>query len=806
MLRCLLFIPTLLLPLCTAARERSLPEERRVTEYNAAPAREHDTAGGLETAREFETTGEFETAGEFGTTGEHDTAGNSAADTLIRVDEVQVTAIKQGLVLRSQPVAASIVGGRAIARGHVDALKDLSQTAPNLHIPDYGSRMTSSIYVRGLGARIDQPVIGLNIDNVPVLNKNDFDMEIADAERIEVLRGPQSTLYGRNTMGGVVNVYTLSPLTYEGVRLLAEYGSGNTCRVRASSYYRATPDLGLAVTGYYTRSDGFFENRATGEPCDWERMGGGRWKMQWRGRRGLKIDNTLSLSVLDEGGYPYAYAGRDLIGEDGKPIIRHGEIRYNDPSAYRRTTVSDGLTIRYDAERFSVSSITSYRYSDDCMTLDQDFLPLSYFTLRQALREHSVTEDVVFRSRGTQRYRWLLGAFGFYRHGRMSAPVHFKKTGIEELIEKNANEHLGPIWGESYTIGADELPLLSDFRNPVCGGALYHESELRLGRWHLTAALRIDVEHTALRYRSRVDMDYTAQKPGEGPVAKTISIDDRHRIAHTFCEVLPKFSALYAFDETRNLYVSVSKGYKAGGFNTQLFSDILSEKLKWRMAGTQYDEPDLMSYEPEQSWNYELGGHFSCMEGAVRGDFALFYIDVRNQQLTVFPEGQSTGRMMTNAGRTRSFGAELSLQVSPWRALDLNVAYGYTNARFVRYDDGKENFRGNYLPYAPQHTLSARATWTHPTGVAWLGDVVLQAGVRCTGDIYWNEANSLRQPFYALTDASVRIEHRHYTIDLWGRNLTGTPYDVFYFKSIGNEFVQRGRPRTFGITLSINID
>ena len=110
--------------------------------------------------------------------------------------------------------------------------------------------------------------------------------------------------------------------------------------------------------------------------------------------------------------------------------------------------------------------------------------------------------------------------------------------------------------------------------------------------------------------------------------------------------------------------------------------------------GTVYDADKVVSYEPEYSWNYEVGGHFSCMEGAVRGDFALFYIDCRDQQLTIFPEGTTTGRMMTNAGRTRSFGGELSLQVSPWQNLDINAAYGYTNAKFVRYNDGKTGLQG----------------------------------------------------------------------------------------------------------------
>ena len=202
------------------------------------------------------------------------------------------------------------------------------------------------------------------------------------------------------------------------------------------------------------------------------------------------------------------------------------------------------------------------------------------------------------------------------------------------------------------------------------------------------------------------------------------------------------------------------------------------------------------------------------MEGAVRGDFALFYIDCRDQQLTVFPPGQTTGRMMTNAGRTRSLGAEAAVQISPWRTFDINLAYGYTDARFVRYettvknDDGdpvRISYKDNRIPYAPQHTLSAGAAWTVPTGVKWLGDLVFQAGVRCAGRIWWNEENTLSQPFYVLTDASVRFEHARYSLSVWGRNLADTGYDVFYFKSIGNEFVQRGRPRTFGITLNINL-
>ncbi len=712
-------------------------------------------------------------------------------DTLIRVDRVEVTAIKQGLVLRDQPVAAAVLSRTRLERTRVAALKDLSESIPNLHLPDYGSRMTSSIYVRGLGARIDQPVMGLNVDNVPVMNKDNYDFDLADVERIEVLRGPQSTLYGRNTMGGVINVYTLSPLSYEGVRFGAEYGSGESWRLRASAYGKAAPGLGLSASLFYTGTGGFFENLATGRKCDRERYGGGRIRLQWAGSGRLRIDNTLSCSSLDQGGYPYA-------------SLLTGEIRYNDPCGYLRTTLSDGLTLRCDAGSFSVASITSYQFSDDEMTLDQDFLPRSFFTLTQARTEHVVTEDLVFRSREEGRYRWLAGLFGFYRHTSMHAPVQFKRDGIDELILP----HIRPE-GMSVAWDDEEFPLDSRFRSSGFGAALYHESTWTAGRWRFTAGLRLDCEQARLRYRSATETGYTATSLDDGtryPVR--IAIDDAGTLRNSFTTLLPKAAVSRSFGPGgRGLfYLSVAKGSKAGGFNTQMFSDVLQQRMMKEMGvGTLYDLDRVVSYKPEKSWNYELGVRTSNARGTLRADAALFYIDCRDQQLTVFPDGTTTGRMMTNAGRTRSFGAEASLAASPWPALDLNLAYGYTHAAFVTFDNGRENFAGKRVPYAPEHTASLAAAWTIPVGRAWMERIVVRASLRGLGQIWWDEQNTIRQPFYTLADASLRFEQRRGSVDLWCRNLADRRYDTFHFVSIGNAFIQRGRPRTFGITLNINL-
>ncbi|WP_147639433.1 TonB-dependent receptor [Alistipes sp.] len=733
---------------------------------------------------------------------------SEAVDTMVTVERVQVTAIKQGLVLRHQPVAASVVGRERIERQGIRSLKDAASLVPNFHMPDYGSRMTSSLYVRGLGARIDQPVVGLNVDNVPYMNKDAYDFDLADIERIEVLRGPQSTLYGRNTMGGVINIYTLSPLTYEGARIGMEYGSGNTWRARASSYFRVAPDVGVSVAAHYGSSDGFYTNDFTGRKCDWERSGGGRFRVQWAVRDGLRIDNTLAFGDLRQGGYAYAFAGRTTDEPlPGEYAPTPGRIAYNDPCSYRRTTLSDGFTVRADLGGCSLSSITSYQYLDDEMVLDQDFLPLSYFTLTQARTEHALTEDVVVRSRDDGVYRWLAGAFGFVRHMRMEAPVTFLKDGIDNLILSHIRSEEIRAWWGTPDSPTDEFLLDSRFRNPSWGAALYHESTLVLGRWRLAAGLRVDYEHGRLDYRSATASDYTTQTVSDGRIyPHRIAIDNDDALRLSFTEVLPRFSAQVRLGAERRstLYASVAKGYKAGGFNTQMFSDVLQQQMMKQMGiGTLGDVADIVTYKPEKSWNYELGSHLENPSGTLRADLALFWIDCRDQQLTVFPDDLGTGRMMTNAGRTRSFGGEASLQAVVARRLEFNAAYGYTNARFVRYDNGQEDFRHRFVPYAPQHTASVQASWAIPAGLRWLDRVVVSAGVSGLGRIWWNERNSLGQPFYLLTECSVRFEHRHYTLDLWVRNLFDTRYDAFYFVSIRNAFVQQGRPRTMGVRLSI---
>ncbi len=720
---------------------------------------------------------------------------NEAAIDTVTLADVSVTAIKQGAAT-DLTTASTVLNKSEVERNGIVTVRGVSDLVPNFFLPDYGSRMTSTIYVRGLGARIDQPSMGLNIDNVPVMCKENYDFDIADIARVEMLRGPQSTLYGRNTMGGLMNVYTLSPMQWQGTRIIAEMASHMTLKVGASHYARINDKLGIAGGIYYTSTNGQYTNQYNGKKCDWERQGTGRLKLVWQTSSSLMLSNTLSASISRQGGYPYEW-------------VETGQIAYNDTCFYRRTSIMDGLTITKRFESWSLSSITSYQYIDDNMTLDQDFTPLPYFTLTQARREHAVTQDVVARGDNSRAYKWLVGAFGFYRRYKMDAPVTFKDTGIKSLIEdhiNSVNPYYPVVWNErSFVLG-------SRFTNPTWGVALYHQSSYDWKRFTFTAGLRLDYEHASLNHHSETHTGYRVMDAATGEVfhSNNIDIDDGGSLSKHFTELLPKFSITYHLptDGESSIYASVSKGYKAGGFNTQMFSDVLQQRLMGIMGiGAAYDINDIVGYKPEKAWNYEIGGHFESVNRRVRGDLALFYIDCRDRQMTIFPDGTTTGRIMTNAGKTCSVGAEASMSVNFTDNLGMNLSYGYCDARFVRYNDGKADYKDKHVPYCPQHTLFAQAFYTYnfKGGSDWTRSITIDASLKGTGEIYWNEANTQRQPFYALLGSSITLAGKHYSLQLWGQNLTGTRYNTFYFVSISHEFLQRGRDRMLGATLRINI-
>lgn len=724
----------------------------------------------------------------------------------INLQEIEVTtSIKENKSIDELPVSANSFTMTQLDNQVVTSTKDLTSFVPNFHLPDYGSQMTSSIYVRGFGARIDQPVVGMIIDNVPILNKNAFDMDIFDLLRAEFLRGPQGTLYGRNTMCGLINLYTLSPFAYQGTRFDIDYSTANTLKIKASTYHKTSDKFAFSVAANGQHTNGYFTNSYDDELCDPSNSITLRSRQLWKVKDSLSLENAISFNLSKQGGYAYGL----ITNED------HHPINYNDECHYNRVSFSDGFILKRRYANFDFSSVTSYQYLDDDMLLDQDFLPTSIFTLNQKQKDHAATEELIFQSKRKEKiWNWKSGMYGFYKHNTMSAPVTFKRGGIDQLILNNANKGIQAAFPtERLDIQEQEFIIHSDFQLPTYAVAGYHQSEFRIGKWNFTAGIRLDYEKAQMTYKNGSDIHYifTLLMNEYEPIRSWME----GKVNKSFFEVLPKISVQYNINEKNHLYAYAAKGYKAGGFNTQIFSDILQNRLKSDimtdlsmkfddMIDANYDTEKAISYDPEYNWTYELGGHFGWIKDQLTTNMALFYIDCRDQQLTVFPAGKNTGRMMTNAGKSRSLGAELSARFVH-ENLELTGTYGYTNAKFVEFNDGNHSYNGNYVPFSPLHNSSLQAQYSFYINKKLIDKIILMADWKGTGKIYWDESNEKVQPFYSLFGTSIILQKEHFRLKGWCKNIGNKEYDTFYFVSMGNQFCQSGKPRQIGVSISYEL-
>lgn len=716
---------------------------------------------------------------------------------------VVTSSVKRESFVSDIPGVSTFLMRRIEERG-IASPKNLSAVVPGLNIPDYGTSMTSTIYVRGLGSRMDNPVIGLYVDDVPIIDKNCYDFSFTDIRRIDFLHGPQGTLYGRNSMLGVLSIETLSPTAYQGTRGTIEYGSASSLSAKLSTYKGR---FGFAAA--YGHTDGFFINEYDGSNCGLSDSFSARARFVG-GVGKASLDNILTVSYIDQTGYPY----RKLMAGELLPVD------YNDKSGYRRFFLMDGFRLKTEWRNWKISSVTSFQTLFDSMDMDQDFTPKSMFTLNQIQEQVAFTQEFIFKPK-THTVWWdsQTGLFAMVKLNKMSAPVRFLKDGIKSLILDNANSGIPQELGR-LNIQEGNFLIYSDFDIALGNVAAYHESYFNTGRWTFTAGLRLDFEASRMRYDSGSDIHFIVSPAMSEYIPFSTKVDGTETVR--YAQLQPKLSVSYDATSERmrskglnmSLLASVSEGYRSGGFNTQIFSDVLQRKMMLGMMeslGVHLDGKgdlsiDGLTYKPEICLNYEIGGKFRMRSAGhiLESFFTAYRVDCRNQQMTVFPYGNGTGRMMANAGRSRSLGVEAEASWM-WKGLSVSFAGSLMDARFVDYDDGRNDWSGNRIPYSPESTLYLRCGHKFLTRGRFLRSVSLNADINRSGRIYWNEAGDISQSPYSLIGADVRLTTSKAELWLRGQNLTGTEYSVFYFKSVGNSFFQAGKPRRFTIGLSINL-
>lgn len=597
---------------------------------------------------------------------------------------LDTVALKPAVAMAVKPAAGVTV--TRLSKTRVEGTenpKELSAFIPGIHLPDYGASLTSSIYVRGFGSRMENPVVGLYIDDFPVIDKNAYDLDYLDLASIIFLHGPQGTAYGRNALMGVLSLRTQAPDGETRLNLSVE--GGTYAHARAQLFYKGG---NWAVSAAYRHSGGYFMNECKGSLAD--PYNGGQLRICWERQvsDSLFLSNLLQAGFSSEGGFPYgAWDGNTLH-----------PVSYNDEGSYKRFTLLDGFKAQVRKKHVQLHGMSSLQVLIDDMHMDQDYLPASIFTLEQEQKSAALTLEALARPTCTfEHWKPVTGVFAFFKYNHMAAPVTFKRDGIRQLILDNANAGIPEEIGR-LEIPDDAFPVGSLFHILSWNAALYHESTFPVGDWLFTAGLRLDYEGAWMGYDCTTSLHYQLVPMMTQLRAYTHNYSGNLR--HGTVELLPKLSVQYRGFPGTELFATVSKGYRAGGFNTQIFSDILQNQLMSGMMadmGVYLAAPSVSAvagnteYQPEEAWNFEAG--LSYDKNGFQGSVSAFWIEALRQQLTVFPPGKTTGRMMTNAGRSRSLGVEASASYlrGGW---EMQLSWGWNRARFLEYSDGQADYAG----------------------------------------------------------------------------------------------------------------
>ena len=756
------------------------------------------------------------------------------------LDEVVVVSqSKEYLKMRQQPLSSSVLTNKEISLLGIRDLREMSDYIPSLVMPAYGSRYTSSIYVRGIGSRVNSPSMGVYLDDIPLVSKSTFNGYSYELDRIDVLRGAQGTLYGINTEGGLIRQYTKNPMTYQGTDIRLGAGTRFYRKAEIAHYHRFSDRFALSLAAFYQGQKGFFRNQTTGERADESNEAGGRLRLVMQPSSRLTLNLMADYQWVRQNGFNYGLLDMDTQKAADPATNRQGN--------YKRNMLNTGLSVKYRGEWADLAYTLSWQYLKDDMLIDIDYRPLDYMHMEEAQLQNALTHELVLKSQQLGMWQGTTGVFFSHQWLKTQAPVYFNpamNSFLSQTIQNYA--YYGMLNAMAARMGMDAAKAMIEraggchitmemetlpglFRTPQTNYGIFHETNLKLtDRLTATLGLRYDLTQTSVDYATSAVAHLDESVMGTNVQAKVSSLLERKE-DNAFEQWLPKVGLTYRLDSKgSNVYAIVSKGYRAGGFNIQMFSDILQAELQGAAQSArgevvlQHDATayrnirETIAYKPEESWNYEFGAHLNLLDG-LHLDLTGYYMQIRNQQLSVFASQYGFGRMMVNAGKSYSCGIEATLRGSAFdNRLTWGATYGYTRAVFKDYVDSTSvdgqlkavDYKDKRVPFVPEHTLAAHADYRFDIGDGLLKSVTLGANVAAQGRTWWDEENTYGQKFYATLGAHLDADLKPVVVSLWARNLTNTNYNTFAIKSsFGGDtsyFAQRGNPFQAGVDVKVH--
>lgn len=675
----------------------------------------------------------------------------------ITLPTVTVTAQKEAEDVKLVPASITAVTAGTIANAGLRVVTDAAVLAPNTVFTEFTARKVSNARFRGIGSSPGNPAVTTYFDGVPQLNSNSSNIELLDVDQIEFVRGPQSPLFGRNTLGGIVNVTSARPSTAKWTgSVIAPFGDFGAKEVRGNVSGPLGDKAAMSFAVGKQQREGYTVNRATGHDLDFRDGTFAKAQLMLTPNANWQARVIYSHERNRDG--DYALGDLNAIRATPFQVMRDFEGFTN--RDINATTVS----LRGTGLNLSIQATTGFVKwnTEDETDLDYTPLPLAMrsnteddFQFTQELRLSS-PENAPLRLSDTLTLKWQGG-------------VEFFNQNYEQL----AVNSLSPF------VLSPQIPFPVAQTSPESAidssgfGLFGHGTVSFNERTDFIAGLRFDHEQSDAVLNSYFT-------PAIAPASRVAA-------KNSFSDVSPQFAVAYRPAPDTSLYASVSRGFKAGGFNPAAL-------------------PGREAYDEEHAWHVEGGVKSTLAGGKASASAAVFQIKWDDMQLNVPNPFVPLQFYIANVGRAHSRGLELDLTARPHPSVDVFTSFGYTSAYFR---DGTMaagvNVGGNKLPYTPGYTalIGTQLTRALNPAVTLYG----RAEVVMTGAFEYDEANTARQDAYNLANFRVGGRGKRLFAEAWLRNAFDTmyvPIAIPYPGLAPSGFIgENGRPRTFGVSAGV---
>lgn len=678
-----------------------------------------------------------------------------------KLSEVVVTAQKKEEPLQDIPVSITTISSKQVQEFRLWDSKEITAIVPNLYSADPGDKRNVTS-IRGITTTSYDPAVATYIDGVNQFGLDSYIAELSDVERIEILKGPQGTLYGRNAMGGVINIITKQPAnTLSG---FAEISLGNFNQQRYSAGVRMPViknKLFIGIAGTYDSRDGFYTNEFDNSSFDKQNSLTGNYYLKYIANSKWSVTlNVKHHNNRNNGTYPLVV-----------PI--HPDSALQNPFILNQNAITEmiddvfnaSLSINYFGRGFNFTSQTAYQSNHRYYTkpIDGDFSPLdivSIFNNYDGWNNVEVmTQEFKFTSPSASNssLTWTAGSYFFSQLNPVKQATRFGADAALFGAPENSSS-------------------INTTDAKSSGAAIYGQASYAINnKLDVIAGLRFDYEKKKQSLLSEFQMD-----PDPNPL---FTLSDESATTD-FTALSPKAGLLYHANETMNLFATYNRGYRTGGLTTD------------------QSQSHLYEYKPEHSDNIEAGIKNNLFENRIKLNISGFITFVNDAQVPtlVLPDAITVTR---NAGKLESKGAEAEVAAALIRGLELSYSFGYTRAEYSKLDlpqNGEViNLEGNKQIFTPEITSMLALQYSFEIGTKQQLKLVVRGEWMYIGKQYFDLANSISQQPYHLLNTRCGIAAKNFELMFWGRNLQDTNY-ISYAYDFGA--IHLGNPKTYGVTLT----